>query len=44
MCPNPDQVKRAIELRNRLELAWTVALGGGAVAAIAWLAHWSNTF
>lgn len=43
LCPNPDQVKRAIALRNKLELAWAGSLGCGAVASIAWLAHLSNT-
>lgn len=43
-CPNPDQVKRAIALRNKLEVAWAGAVAGVAVGGIAWLARWSNTF
>lgn len=44
MCPNSDQVKGAIALRTKLELAWAGALAVIAVGLIAWLAHWSNTF
>lgn len=42
-CPNPEQVKRAIALRSKLEMAWAGAVACGAVVGIAWLARWSNT-
>lgn len=42
LCPNPDEVKRAIALRNKLEIAWAGALGCAAVGVIAWLAHLFN--
>jgi hypothetical protein len=42
-CPNPGQVKRAIALRNRLEIAWAGVVACCAVGGIAWLAQWSNT-
>ena len=43
ICPNPEQVRRSIALRNALEVALAVAVSSGAVVAFAWLAHWSNT-
>lgn len=42
-CPNSDQVRRAIALRNKLELAWIGGVGIASVVGIAWLAEWSNT-
>lgn len=42
-CPNPELVKRAIALRNKLEVAWAGVVACGAVVGIAWLARWSNT-
>jgi hypothetical protein len=42
-CPNSDQVRRAIALRNKFELTWIGAVGIAAVVGIAWLAEWSNT-
>jgi hypothetical protein len=43
-CPNSKEVKRSIAFRNKLEIAWAGVVGASAVAGIAWLAHWSNTF
>lgn len=46
-CPNRGEVKCAIALRTKSELAWVAiasgALACGAIIAIAWLAQWSNT-
>ena len=43
-CPNTLQVKRAIALRNVVELVWVGAIALVASAAIAALARWTNTF